>query len=36
MKSILLNDEEQMYHLAKEYALQLKPGQIIYLYGDLG
>ncbi|AKE20053.1 hypothetical protein RO31_0404 [Francisella tularensis subsp. tularensis str. SCHU S4 substr. NR-28534] len=36
MKSILVNDEEQMYQLAKEYSQQLKPGQIIYLYGDLG
>ncbi|MDE5000747.1 tRNA (adenosine(37)-N6)-threonylcarbamoyltransferase complex ATPase subunit type 1 TsaE, partial [Francisella tularensis subsp. holarctica] len=36
MKSILVNDEEQMYQLAKEYAQQLKTGQMIYLYGDLG
>lgn len=36
MKSILVNDENQMYQFAKEYAKQLQPGQIIYLYGDLG
>ncbi|ALB02011.1 ADP-binding protein [Francisella persica ATCC VR-331] len=36
MKSILVNGEDQMYQFAKEYAKQLQPGQIIYLYGDLG
>ncbi|GAB4221730.1 MAG: tRNA (adenosine(37)-N6)-threonylcarbamoyltransferase complex ATPase subunit type 1 TsaE [Francisella sp.] len=36
MKSVIVNNEEQMYYLAEEYVKNLKPGQIIYLYGDLG
>ena len=32
----IANNEEQMYEFAKEYAETLKPGDVIYLHGDLG
>jgi len=36
MKSIEVKNEEQMHKLAAEYASELKCGQVIFLYGDLG
>ncbi|AIT09852.1 ADP-binding protein [Candidatus Francisella endociliophora] len=36
MKSIKIENEDQMYQAAAEYAEQLKAGQMIFLYGDLG
>ncbi len=36
MKSIIINNEEQMFEFAKDYAENLVPGAIVFLYGDLG
>lgn len=36
MKKIIVNNEEQMLEFANDYAKQLQPGQVIFLYGDLG
>ncbi|QIW09412.1 tRNA (adenosine(37)-N6)-threonylcarbamoyltransferase complex ATPase subunit type 1 TsaE [Francisella sp. LA112445] len=36
MKSKIVNNEEQMFELAKEYAKKLVPGTIVFLHGDLG
>lgn len=36
MKSIIVNNEEQMFEFAKDYAKSLVPGSIVFLYGDLG
>jgi len=36
MKSVEVSSEDQMYEVAAEYAQQLVPGQVVFLYGDLG
>ena len=36
MKSIIVKSEEQMFEFAEEYAKNLLPGSVVFLYGDLG
>ncbi|API86112.1 tRNA (adenosine(37)-N6)-threonylcarbamoyltransferase complex ATPase subunit type 1 TsaE [Francisella uliginis] len=36
MKSIIVKSEEQMFEFAEEYAKNLVPGSVVFLYGDLG
>lgn len=36
MKSIEVKNESQMYQIAKKYAGQIKAGDVVFLYGDLG
>lgn len=35
-KKVYLNNEAEMFAFAQEFAEQLKPGNVIYLKGDLG
>jgi len=35
-KKIYLNNEADMFAFAKQFAATLKPGNVVYLYGDLG
>ena len=36
MKKIISSSEEETFRIAKEYARQIKPGDVICLEGDLG